>query len=1723
KNAGKVTLSDVTVNDPMIAAKGMVLAPASYPSVLPGETVSFTATYQPVQADIDAGRIDNVATASAKTPDNSDAVSEPSAATINADVTAALTLQKSAAVDGADALYSLGETVTYSFTVRNAGKVTLSDVTVNDPMIAAKGMVLTPASYPAVLPGETVSFTATYRPDQADIDAGRIDNVATASAKTPDNGDAVSEPSAASVNADVTASLTLVKSAAVDGDDALYSLGETVTYSFTVKNAGKVTLSDVTVNDPMIAAKGMVLTPASYPAVLPGETVSFTATYRPDQADIDAGRIDNVATASAKTPDNGDAVSEPSAASVNADVTASLTLVKSAAVDGDDALYSLGETVTYSFTVKNEGKVTLSDVTVNDPMIAAKGMVLTPASYPAVLPGETVSFTATYQPVQADIDAGRIDNVATASAKTPDNGDAVSEPSAATINADVTASLTLVKSAAVDGDDALYSLGETVTYSFTVKNAGKVTLSDVTVNDRMIAAKGMVLTPASYPAVLPGETVSFTATYQPDQADIDAGRIDNVATASAKTPDNGDAVSEPSAASVEADVTAALTLKKSAAVDGADALYSLGETVTYSFTVKNEGKVTLSDVTVNDPMIAAKGMVLTPASYPAVLPGETVSFTATYRPDQADIDAGRIDNVATASAKTPDNGDAVSEPSAATVNADVTASLTLVKSAAVDGDDALYSLGETVTYSFTVKNEGKVTLSDVTVNDPMIAAKGMVLAPASYPSVLPGETVSFTATYRPDQADIDAGRIDNVATASAKTPDNGDAVSEPSAATINADVTASLTLVKSAAVDGDDALYSLGETVTYSFTVKNAGKVTLSDVTVNDPMIAAKGMVLTPASYPAVLPGETVSFTATYQPDQADIDAGRIDNVATASAKTPDNGDAVSAEATATLSADVVSGLTIDKKATLSGGDDILHLGETITYTFTVRNIGKVTMKDVTVNDPMLKAKGVTITPGPQTVAPGATAIFTAIYQPDQADIDAGQVRNTATGTGTPPSGPPLESEPDTEIVPPDLKPGLTIEKSGTLDDTDGDTFVDAGETITYTFVIKNTGQVTMRDVTVNDPMLSEKGITVTPGPQTLTPGAEVMFTAVYTAVQADIDGGRVKNTATGTGKTPSGGEVTSPPDEVTVPRDDRTGLTIDKQATLDDQNGNNVIDPGETIAYAFVAKNTGAVTMTNVTVNDPMLAKAGVVITPASVATLAPGAEATFTASYTPTQADIEAGSVSNTATASGTPPSGTPLESEPDTEIVPPVKLSRLMIVKKGEYKDNDNNGQASPGDELIYRFTITNTGGQTIEGVSPVDDGPTFNGIRGTGKLSAFTPESVTLEPYGEEVFTATYALTQADIDNSAGQTEAIANSATAKGNIHGGPPVPSTTSTSKVTIPPVTAASDISIIKQAGLRQIKRGQKAPFTIKVTNHSSTSAGLVTVTDFIPPGFRYVDGSATAIRYVDDPSTAEVVAVTPVVTGQRVRFDNIELGPKVTLEIRLQMLALSTATPGKHTNKAVVSGPDGEPLAPEARADIEIMIEPVFDCGDIVGKVFDDVNRNGYQDKGEPGLPGVRIATVRGSLVTTDKHGRFHVACADLPDNRIGSNFIMKLDPRTLPAGYRLTTENPRVIRLTAGKMSKLNFGASIGRVVRLDLTDAAFEPDTTTLKTQWQKGLDRLIEALESEPSTLRLGYGAAADAALARQRIRAIEEDIAKRWKSVRGRYELTIETRVEAGQ
>src|SRR5690606_35813836 len=182
-------------------------------------------------------------------------------------------------------------------------------------------------------------------------------------------------------------------------------------------------------------------------------------------------------------------------------------------------------------------------------------------------------------------------------------------------------------------------------------------------------------------------------------------------------------------------------------------------------------------------------------------------------------------------------------------------------------------------------------------------------------------------------------------------------------------------------------------------------------------------------------------------------------------------------------------------------------------------------------------------------------------------------------GTGTPPDGPPVESPPDTVVVPPERTPGLTIVKTGTLNDNDGDGLIDLGETISYSFRVENTGTVTMTGVPVNDPLLANANISVTPGPQTLAPGEVATFTATYTPTQADIDAGRVENTATGTGTPPDGPPIESPPDTVVVPPEQTSAVALLKPGSFPTRRASDLIDLGETISYSFRVENTGTVT----------------------------------------------------------------------------------------------------------------------------------------------------------------------------------------------------------------------------------------------------------------------------------------------------------------------------------------------------------------------------------------------------------------------------------------------------------------------------------------------------------------------------------------------------------------
>jgi len=202
---------------------------------------------------------------------------------------------------------------------------------------------------------------------------------------------------------------------------------------------------------------------------------------------------------------------------------------------------------------------------------------------------------------------------------------------------------------------------------------------------------------------------------------------------------------------------------------------------------------------------------------------------------------------------------------------------------------------------------------------------------------------------------------------------------------------------------------------------------------------------------------------------------------------------------------------------------------------------------------------------------------------------------------------------------------------------------------------------------------------------------------------------------------------------------------------------------------------------------------------------------------------------------------------------------------------------------------------------------------------------------------------------------------------------------------------------------------------------------------------------------------------------------------------------------------------------MSEEASATVRIVPDPTFDCTDVTGKVYNDANRNGYQDNDEIGLQGVRVVTARGLAATTDAHGRYHITCAIVPNESRGSNFVLKLDDRTLPSGFRVSTRPVQVQRATRGKALRMNFGASIHRVIGLDIADAVFEPDSVEMRSQWRPRIDMLLKELQKSPSILRLSYVADVESpALVEQRLESLKSQIMTAWTEINCCYELVIE-------
>ncbi|NND31907.1 MAG: DUF11 domain-containing protein, partial [Saprospiraceae bacterium] len=201
-----------------------------------------------------------------------------------------------------------------------------------------------------------------------------------------------------------------------------------------------------------------------------------------------------------------------------------------------------------------------------------------------------------------------------------------------------------------------------------------------------------------------------------------------------------------------------------------------------------------------------------------------------------------------------------------------------------------------------------------------------------------------------------------------------------------------------------------------------------------------------------------------------------------------------------------------------------------------------------------------------------------------------------------------------------------------------------------------------------------------------------------YSATQGDVDAGMdLVNTATVVTT-----EVPGPTsDDATTTITQTPNIALTKTGVFDDNIiADGYAQPGETITYTLTVENTGNVTLSSVNITDPL---PGIVIGALSdnggngATVLAPGDIETATATYAITQADINAGVVDNTATATGDCPDGTvdcasDIDSHSEPLFAPPIE-EEFCTYTKGFWGNANGKHEGQTTKQILDGFDLAN----------------------------------------------------------------------------------------------------------------------------------------------------------------------------------------------------------------------------------------------------------------------------------------------------------------------------------------------------------------------------------------------------------------------------------------------
>ena len=866
----------------------------------------------------------------------------------------------------------------------------------------------------------------------------------------------------------------------------------------------------------------------------------------------------------------------------------SITIEKT--INGDDTnrpvRFNVGDEVEFEYHVTNNGTVALSPVTVTDDT----GLDVT-CPKEALQPGDSMVCTA------RTIAEGCLNiNVGNATGTAPD-GTRVSASDRAAYEGIYAPALTL--ETLVNGDEAdqpsgpSVNAGDPLQWTFVIANSGNVRLQNLTVS----TTNGE---PATCPRTEldPGESMTCTSTSLAGQ-----GQQHEVGTVSASDPCGETVVATDPAHYFGRPNAPAIEIEKYVGENDADTppgpTVAVGDTIQWRFIVTNTGNVPLQGIVVAD------DQGLTPSCPKTTLePGESMTCTASSPALPC-----QHSNTATVTGTASERGRTVTAHDAAHYfgqgHPALALELKLNGDPADDPPGPWIDADATILLTYEVTNSGDVELTSLVVSDDRDHT-----ATCPKTSLLPGESMVCTASMP-----AVAGTHDIYGSAYGRPPCGDPVEAHDPAYYRGRALTASIDVMKMTngvhAETPPGPSVPLGSAIQWTYLVTNTGTLPLTGVTVTD------SRELTVTCPKTVLdPGESMTCTAT-----GIAEACQYSNTAVVEGR-PASGEPVTARDDSFYFGQHNAAITIDKR---TNGEDApqapglpVNAGSTVQWTFLVTNTGDISLTEVLVTDDRADA----VTCPKSALVPGESMTCSA-----SGIALAGQQRNVASVTGKPPCGNPVSATDASHYH--GVTPGIQLEKLINGEDADDSAHVVqllVGVPVLWSFVVTNTGDVSLSDVSVSDDPVR----TITCPKNTLQPGESMTCTASGIA-EAGLD----CDTGTVVGTSPQATNVTS--SDSACYHGNTGSIAIEKRTNgIDaDTPPGPEIAVGAAVNWSYLVTNTGDLPLTAVAVTD----NRGVAVTCPKTA-LAPGEAMTCTASGTATT-----GQYSNIGTATGTPTGGSPV----------------------------------------------------------------------------------------------------------------------------------------------------------------------------------------------------------------------------------------------------------------------------------------------------------------------------------------------------------------------------------------------------------------------------------------------------------------------------------------------